>query len=753
MNLEKLNPKQQEAVLHTDGPVMILAGAGSGKTRTLVSRIVYLLQEKAISAYQILAVTFSNKAAREMRERVSHDMQIDMGALNITTFHAFCAKVLRLEAQYLGLSKNFTIYDDGESKAIAKAILGKHGVSQKEVSPFAITNFVDDVKNHGYYDGCPEREGFRLDTDDEFYRYYQDYEMELAKSNAVDFGGLIVGVIKLFETHPEVLERYQNRFKYLLVDEYQDTNRAQFILLKLLSSKHRNICVVGDEDQSIYSWRGADIRNILDFEKIYPDSHLIKLEQNYRSSKNIIEAASFVISRNEMRKGKEMWTSNDEGDSIKIIECPDDKAEGQYVAKEVAKIKRAGGSLNDIAVFYRNNAQSRTIEEALIRGQIPYRVVGGIKFYERKEIKDLLSYVRLVINPKDSLAFSRIVNIPARGVGATTLRKFEDEAVRKQVSLWETVSSIVDNGTDNDFLKVSGKIKTALQQFVSLIQESRILEENGEKPSVVLDKILHESGYLEYLRADKNYESLARIENLDELINAVKQFEDGQPEGSKASLTLFMESITLDSNTEELENQSEILSLMTVHGSKGLEYPYVFLIGAEETVFPSFKSLELGDMSVEEERRLFYVAMTRAMKQLYITFAQSRMLWGSLKFNGPSRFLDEIPDKFYEWISEKRFSTGQTFPSSTNYGSGSRVDYSNEFDQSANYETTSYVGAKTKPVLLSTYPVGSNVIHSLYGAGQVLESEGLGTDEKVVVRFHGGVRKKFMVKFAPLSMA
>lgn len=752
MDLNKLNPKQREAVLHTDGPVMILAGAGSGKTRTLVSRIVYLLQEKAISAYQILAVTFSNKAAREMRERVSHDMQIDMGALNITTFHAFCAKVLRLEAQYLGLSKNFTIYDDSESKAIAKTILGKHGVSQKEVSPFAITNFVDDVKNHGYYDGCPEREGFRIDTDDEFYRYYQEYEMELAKSNAVDFGGLIVGVIKLFETHPEVLERYQKRFKYVLVDEYQDTNRAQFILLKLLSNQHRNICVVGDEDQSIYSWRGADIRNILDFEKIYPEAHIIKLEQNYRSSKNIIEAASFVISRNEMRKGKEMWTSNDLGDSIKIVECPDDKAEGLYVAKEIAKLKKVGVNLNDVAVFYRNNAQSRTIEEALIRSQIPYRVIGGIKFYERKEIKDLLSYVRLVINPKDSLAFSRIINIPARGVGATTLRKFEDEAVRKQVSLWEIVSSVVDDGADNDFLKVSGKIKTALQQFVTLIQEAKLLEDNGEKPSVTLDKILHESGYLEYLRADKNYESLARIENLDELLNAVKQFEDGMPAESKPSLTLFMESITLDSNTEEaLANQSEVLSLMTVHGSKGLEYPYVFVIGVEETVFPSFKSLELGDMSVEEERRLFYVAMTRAMKQLYITFAQSRMLWGSLKFNGPSRFLDEIPNKFYEWVSEKRSSVGHT-TSYNSFGSGARVDYSNEFDQSVDYDSTTYVGSKTKPAVTSTYPVGSQVVHSLYGAGQVLESEGLGTDEKVVVRFHGGVRKKFMVKFAPLSL-
>lgn len=734
--LAKLNPRQKEAVLKTDGPIMILAGAGSGKTRTLVSRLIYLLQEKNVSAYQILAVTFSNKAAREMRERVAHDLNMEMGALNITTFHAFCARLLRNEATYLGLSKNFTIYDDSESLAIAKTILGKYGISLKEISPYTLTGYIDDLKNHGYYDGCPEREGFKIDKSDAFFKYYQEYENELAKSNAVDFGGLIVNVIRLLEKFPEVLARYQNRFKYILVDEYQDTNRAQFILLKLLGDQHRNVCVVGDEDQSIYSWRGADIRNILDFEKVYPEAYTIKLEQNYRSSKNIIEAASFVISRNEQRKGKELWTDNDIGEHIKIVECTDDKVEASYIAKEIKSLKKSGVLYSDMAVFYRNNAQSRVIEEALIKLQIPYRVVGGIKFYERKEIKDILSYVRLIINPKDSLALSRIINVPARGVGATSLRKLEDEAVRLNISLWEILVKTVQNDFDSDYLKLSGKVKTAISSLVTLIEELRLLEEVKEKPSVIFEKLIHESGYMEYLRADKNYESLARIENIDELTNAIKQFEETD---SQPTLTSYMETITLNNQSEQDGVTTDVLSLMTVHSSKGLEYPYVFVAGAEETIFPSFRSLENGDMAIEEERRLFYVAMTRAMKELQITFAQSRMLWGSMKFNGPSRFIEEIPNKYYKWIKE-----GARF---NQY----KQDSYDDFSQENSYEEPTYVVGKNSVVQKQTYKIGAKVMHSLYGEGVVLESEGLGQDEKVIIRFHGGTRKKFMVKFAPLS--
>ena len=403
VSLDGLNPVQRQAVLQTDGPVMILAGAGSGKTKTLVTRITYLLDEKNLSPHQLLALTFSNKAAREMRERIAHEIAtIDIGALQITTFHAFCARTLRSEANFLGLSRNFTIYDEGESKAIAKALLERRGISTKEINPYEILSYIDSLKNNGYYPGRVMSEG-GADPSDEYFGYFEEYESELHRANAVDFGGLITAVIQLFEKFPEVLNRYQNRYQYVLVDEYQDTNRAQFELITMLCGKRRNICVVGDEDQSIYSWRGADIRNILDFEKVFPDVTVLKLEQNYRSSKTIIEAASCVIEKNTLRKGKHMWTENPEGDVIEIVECFNDRDEAEFIAQETYKLHMAGVSYKEMAVFYRSNAQARLIEDSLRKYKINYRVIGGVKFYERKEIKDMLSYMRLIINSKDSL--------------------------------------------------------------------------------------------------------------------------------------------------------------------------------------------------------------------------------------------------------------------------------------------------------------------------------------------------------------
>lgn len=746
MELGHLNPTQKEAVLETDGPVMILAGAGSGKTRTLVSRIQYLLDDKMVSPYHLLAVTFSNKAAREMRERIAQGSDVDLGALQITTFHSFCARVLRNEANYLGLSRNFTIYDTSESKSVIKAILGKRGISLKEISPAQVQYFIDDLKNNGHYVNAKADELLdEIETDDVFYDYFLEYEAELHKSNAVDFGGLITGVLNLFDNFPEVLQRYQKRFKYLLVDEYQDTNRSQFKLIKMLSENNRNICVVGDEDQSIYSWRGADIRNILDFEKIFPEARLIKLEQNYRSSKNIIDAATHVISQNEMRKGKDMWTENDRGESIDIIECQDDRAEAEFVANKIQEMTRDEGvDPHDIAVFYRTNAQSRIIEDALRQRKIPYRVVAGIKFYERKEVKDLLAYVRLVVNDKDSLALSRIINVPVRGIGPRTLRKIEDEAIKLEISLWEILEKIVSDLDEYKYLRLSSKVKSSLQNFVGLIQEVKLLDSNGELPSHCYEKLLMESGYYETLVAEKSYESQARIENLEELLSAIKQFEETN-EG--ATLLGFLETVTLDQQGTEEEPEHEV-SMMTIHGAKGLEYLYVFVVGAEETVFPSYQSMENGDEAIEEERRLFYVAMTRAMTKLYILFAQGRMLWGSLKFNGPSRFIDEIPDNFFEWKFYKKGNLSQG--KKTN----ERNDSFDEFSQVPEYEaneTVEYVSSVAKPSVTSKYPEGSKVKHKLYGIGSVLESEGSGPDEKIVIMFSDGTRKKFMVKFAPIE--
>lgn len=758
ISLEGLNPVQKEAVLKTDGPVMILAGAGSGKTKTLVTRITYLLDQKNVSPHQLLALTFSNKAAREMRERIAHEIaSIDIGALQITTFHAFCARTLRSEANFLGLSRNFTIYDEGESKAIAKALLERRGISTKEINPYEILSYIDSLKNNGYYPGREMAEG-AADPADEYFGYFEEYESELHRANAVDFGGLITAVIQLFEKFPEVLNRYQNRYQYVLVDEYQDTNRAQFELIKMLCGKRRNICVVGDEDQSIYSWRGADIRNILDFEKIFPDVTVLKLEQNYRSSKTIIEAASCVIEKNTLRKGKHMWTDNPEGDAIDIVECFNDRDEAEFIAQETNKLARNGISLKEMAVFYRSNAQARLIEDALRKYKINYRVIGGVKFYERKEIKDMLSYMRLIINFKDSLALSRIVNVPARGVGATSLRKLEMEAVNANTSLWEIIEKIVDNQSEYSHIKLSAKIKSSLSEFVTLINELRLLDQNHVKPSIIYEKLLHESGYYAFLKANKDYETLARLENLDELLNALTQFEESNKE---ASLGGFLETITLDTSTEfdedAIANNGEV-SLMTVHGAKGLEFTHAFVVGAEENVFPSYRSVDGGENAMEEERRLFYVAMTRAMIKLYICFAQGRMLFGQVKFNGPSRFIDEIPEKLFTW---KKLNNA---PRKEEYNPNwkQKNKYGDTFDPYDQSQENSY---DDEPVVYQVketgsqsyhqpkFPKGSKVVHSLYGTGKVEDSEGSGADEKVVIRFVDGARKKFMVKFAPIVMA
>lgn len=744
MNINGLNEAQKQAVLNTEGPVMILAGAGSGKTRTLVTRISYLLEELHISPFQVLALTFSNKAAKEMRERVSSLVKSDIGALQVTTFHAFCAKVLRSEANYLGLSKNFTIYDTSESKAIAKTLLARRGISTKETSPFEILYYIDDLKNHGHYIGRDE-DGldYEIDRSDTFYAYYQEYEAELHKANATDFGGLITGVIQLFEKYPDVLKRYQDRFKYILVDEYQDTNRAQFDLVKMLSETHHNICVVGDEDQSIYSWRGADIRNILEFEKTFKNATLLKLEQNYRSSKNIIEAASCVISRNSQRKGKTMWTDNPEGESIEVVECHSDKDEAEFIANQVSELIKSKVPCREIAVFYRTNSQSRIIEDYLRRFNLPYRVVGGVKFYDRKEIKDILAYLRLVVNGKDSLALSRIINVPTRGIGATSLRKLEDEAVRNNTSLWEVISGIVDNVEEYSHLKMSAKIKSSLSQFATLINEVKSLESSEILPSVLYEKVLHESGYYDYLKTNRDYESMARIENLEELTSAIKQYEESS---RNPSITGFLETITLDANIDEGEASTGEVSLMTIHGAKGLEFHYVFLAGAEENVFPSFRSLEEGENGIEEERRLFYVAMTRAMKRLYILFAQGRMLFGQLKFNGPSRFINEIPEKYYLW----RKPNGAT----SSRGKSFEREWEDDFSQENYYDDEPVYQVQSRPsdMPAAKFPKGSRVAHGLYGQGVILESEGHGKDEKVVIKFSDGAKKKFMVKFAPLTL-
>ncbi len=763
MDIEKLNDSQKEAVKKTEGPVMILAGAGSGKTRTLVSRIAWLVDELQVPSHEILGVTFSNKAAREMRERVMKQVGSPDLVPQITTFHSFCARLLRNEAEHLGLSKNFTIYDESESKAIASSILANKGLAPKEISPYALLFYIEELKNNGFYHGrkCHVWEptagesSFTRYIQDELYPFFIEYEGELHKSNALDFGGLITGVIQLFEKYPDVLQRYQKRFRYILVDEYQDTNRAQFDLIHQLAGGWGNVCVVGDEDQSIYSWRGADIRNILDFEKAWPKATVLKLEQNYRSSRTIISAAAGVIANNEMRKGKEMWTDNPSGEIVHVMECPTDKDESSLVSREIKKLFGQGVGPAQIALFYRNNSQSRMFEDALRRESIPYRIVAGIKFYERKEIKDLISYLCLVLNEKDSLALVRSINVPARGIGVTTLRKLEEESGRSRVSLWEVVEKTITGEVDIPELKLGRKTKTGLTSFVNLIREARIMDKDSQRPSIIYEKILHESGYLEELKSANDYESKARIENLEEFLNAIKQYELGM---TTPTLVGFLENISLDSNISEskdAEDTGEQVSLMTVHGAKGLEFPYVFLVGAEENLFPSFKTLETGKLSaIEEERRLFYVAMTRAMKRLTITFSQMRMLFGRFQNNGPSRFVLEIPKKFCQWTNCER-------PGMSSYravDSYSNVDYSDEYSQRDPGDGLTGKGlissvTVARPRLFGgRYPVGSRIRHAVFGEGVVLQTEGGGKEEKVLIRFRTGEQKRFMAEFAPITL-
>lgn len=744
IDIANLNDAQRKAVETTNGPLMILAGAGSGKTKTLVTKIGYLLENHKISPYKILALTFSNKAAKEMRERIGALIGIESQVLQVTTFHSFCARLLRHEANYLGLTKNFTIYDDSESKQIAKALLERRGISTKQVNPYDILNFIDGIKNKGFYDGHP---GIDAETkSDPYFTYFQEFESELRKNNALDFGSLITATLQLFHTFPDVLKRYQERYDYMLVDEYQDTNKAQFELITLISGIKRNICVVGDEDQSIYSWRGADINNILQFESVFQEAQILKLEQNYRSSSTIIEAASAIIEKNTMRKGKVMWTENPSGDAIEIVETASDKDEVDEVVRKIEGLVRAGVSPTEIAIFYRANSLSRLIEDALRRSNIQYKIIGGLKFYDRKEIKDALAYIRIIVNPKDSLALTRIINVPTRGVGATTLRKLEEEAIRRNISLSEAIELMLTTPGEFSHIRISTKVVSSLSQFSSLMHECKLMNERKVEPHEIFEKLLLESGYLDFYKSSKDFESQARVENLEELINAIRNYEETVPD---ANLEGFLESVTLDESSLEIEGEEGRLkgdvSLMTIHGAKGLEFEYVFLIGIEENIFPSIKSLGAGDNALEEERRLFYVGMTRAMKKLYISFAQTRMTFGQYHFNGPSRFVYEIPEKFYQW---HRLAS-----SKTQHHGNSESEY--QFDQSAqDFEKTYKVqseAANVKVKLNFTYPEGAKIRHQLYGKGTVLLCEGFGSDEKVTIKFEDGAKKKFMVKFAPLS--
>ena len=622
MDISFLNQNQQQAVVHEKGPMLVLAGAGSGKTSVLTNRIAYLIEQE-ISPANILAITFTNKAAREMKERVTKLIGPDARYIQISTFHSFGLKILKENYEFLGYEKNFIILDSDDTLTVVKKLMKDLNMNPKYYNARELRSKISSAKNELINPEKFKKQEF----DEKVVTLYKKYCEKLKAGNSVDFDDLLILPIKLFEISPSILNSYQERYQYILIDEYQDTNEAQYVFSKMLSKKYRNIFVVGDNDQAIYAFRGANYKNILNFEKDYPDCKIILLEENYRSTKTILNAANSVIKHNKLRKDKNLWSNNEEGDKIKYIKTDDEKAEGDYVVKEIKKLKEAGTSYDDIAILYRTNAQSRAMEEALLKANIPYRIIGSFYFYNRKEIKDLLCYLRLINNPKDDVSLSRVINVPKRGIGNVTIANITARAEENNTSLFEAITS--------------GKELA----FKQLIEELTKMSENKTLTEIV-ELVLEKSGLKQELVEEKTLESEIRLENLEEFKSITKNYEN---EYGEVSLDDFLNEISLVSDVTEHDEGNNKVSLMTVHSVKGLEYDDVFIIGMEEGIFPHYNSIMEGtNEAIEEERRLCYVAITRAKKKLWIMNTKKRMIYGQTQVNAPSRFIDEIEDKYLE---------------------------------------------------------------------------------------------------------
>lgn len=643
--LDNLNPQQRAAVLHLEGPLLVLAGAGSGKTRVLTYKIAYLLGEVKIPPSSILAVTFTNKAAEEMRERVFGLIGFRTNRLWIGTFHSCCVRILRHKAEYLEYSKDFSIYDTEDQLRVVKEVMKELSISNERYHPKSILERIERAK-----DILCTPDEYAIHTRTEYDRItasvYSAYQEKLIKCNAFDFGDLILKTVELFKQFPAVLNEYSSRFEYVLVDEYQDTNFAQYTLIKLLSTHHRNLCVVGDEDQSIYSWRGATIRNILEFERDYPDAKVIKLEENYRSSRRILEAASHVIQNNRSRKGKELWTKNSPGAKITLLQAKDDSDEARRVIEGVlSEISSQGRSLNEVCILYRTNAQSRAFEEELRRTGIPYVIVGGVKFYERKEVKDIIAYLNILVNPKDEVTFRRVINTPSRGLGKETLHRIENLADRFGIHLWEAVQRV-------ELLELSPKRERKLREFIELISKYRRLKEKLNVYAL-MKGIVDETGYLSRLEEEGTKEALNRTENVLELLSSTRLFCETAED---QSVEAWLSKVSLFSDIDGWDEKASAITLMTAHNAKGLEFPVVFITGLEEGLFPHYQSL-YPEEELEEERRLFYVGMTRAKEKLFISYALRRMRPSGKRYQSPSRFIREIPSSLI-WVERTSIDEG-----------------------------------------------------------------------------------------------
>lgn len=734
-DLELLNREQQEAVLHVDGPLLILAGAGSGKTRVLTYRIAHLIDECGVNPWNILAITFTNKAAGEMRERVDKIVGYGSESIWVSTFHSTCVRILRRYIDRLGYDTNFTIYDTEDQKTVMKSVCQKLQLDSKLYKERMLLNVISHAKDE--YISPNE---FLLEAKGDFRQEkiaqaYVEYQKELKKNNALDFDDLLVKTVELFQSCPDVLEYYQNRFRYIMVDEYQDTNTVQFKFISTLARQYRNLCVVGDDDQSIYKFRGANIRNILDFEKVFPDAKVVKLEQNYRSTQNILNAANGVIANNRGRKEKALWTENEQGEPILFQQFQNGYEEAEYVSGEISKKVRKGeAEYQNFAVLYRTNAQSRLFEEKFLYANIPYKIVGGVNFYSRKEIKDILAYLKTIDNGKDDLAVRRIINVPKRGIGNVTLAKVQAYADSRDISFFEALEEAGE-------IPGLGKAALKIQPFVHLIHEMRLSLADMSMQDLI-QAILDKTGYADNLKNEDTDESEARLENIDEFINKAVTYEEGAEE---PNLSGFLEEVALVADIDSVEDGDNRVLLMTLHSAKGLEFPYVYLAGMEDGLFPSYMSIAADDPTeeIEEERRLCYVGITRAMKELTITCARCRMVRGETQYNNVSRFVREIPSELLARKSVMpREPKKPEMPQNTSYQKAKEAFRTKTFDPQQ---------FKVVKADKLDYTVGDQVSHIKFGKGTVLEITEGGRDYEVKVDFERFGVKKMFASFAKLK--
>lgn len=737
---DTLNPPQREAVAQTEGPVLILAGAGSGKTRVLTHRIAYLMEEMGVNPWNILAITFTNKAAQEMRERVDKLVGFGSESIWVSTFHSACVRILRRHIDNLGYDTNFTIYDTDDQKSLMKDVCRKLNIDTKVYKERSLLAQISHAKDELLTPDDMEMKAAGDYNMKKVVSVYREYQAALRKNNALDFDDLIVKTVELFQNCGAVLEYYQERFKYIMVDEYQDTNTAQFKFISLLAQKYENLCVVGDDDQSIYKFRGANIGNILGFERVFPDAKVIRLEQNYRSTKNILNAANQVIANNTERKAKTLWTENEEGSKVHFRQFFNAYEEAEYVAGEIGRMKREGmGSYRDCAILYRTNAQSRIFEEKFIAANIPYKLVGGVNFYARKEIKDLLCYLKTIDNARDDLAVQRIINVPKRGIGATTLGRVQDYADNMGISLYEALRVAEE-------VPSIGRSLSKIDGFVTFIQS---LKSKADVLSVeeLLQEVIDDTGYVAELEAEDTEESRARIENIDELISKTAAYQEAMEEQNQpATLSGFLEEVALVADIDTVDPDQDYVLLMTLHSAKGLEFPKVFMVGMEDGIFPSHMTISYGDDGeLEEERRLCYVGITRAMKDLTLTCAQQRMIRGETQYNKVSRFVREIPRELVDLghtIQEKKPKAEDLIPTPTKYSK------MKEILQSRNYKPREFKVTKSGSL---DYEVGDTVRHIKFGVGIVKEIVEGGRDYEVTVEFDKVGVKKMFASFAKLK--